>query len=131
MTSCFMLIFAAISGFIFVVLGVFGVYVLSKTMGAVEMGWIQTGFEYQVFYMLVILGLVVVMQCCISIWFYWSSVFFVLGMVLFSGSFYCLVLSYLCLWVFVILVGGVSFFVGWVLMLVGVICLKCKGVSYE
>ena len=40
MTSRFMLIFAAISGFIFVALGAFGAHVLSKTMGAVEMGWI-------------------------------------------------------------------------------------------
>ena len=47
MTSRFMLIFAAISGFIFVALGAFGAHVLSKTMGAVEMGWIQTGLEYQ------------------------------------------------------------------------------------
>lgn len=46
MTSRFMLIFAAISGFIFVALGAFGAHVLSKTMGAVEMGWIQTGLEY-------------------------------------------------------------------------------------
>ena len=45
MTSRFMLIFAAISGFIFVALGAFGAHVLSKTMGAVEMGWIQTGLE--------------------------------------------------------------------------------------
>ncbi len=49
MTSRFMLIFAAISGFIFVALGAFGAHVLSKTMGAVEMGWIQTGLEYRRF----------------------------------------------------------------------------------
>ena len=57
MTSRFMLIFAAISGFIFVALGAFGAHVLSKTMGAVEMGWIQTGLEYQAFHTLAILGL--------------------------------------------------------------------------
>lgn len=56
MTSRFMLIFAAISGFIFVALGAFGAHVLSKTMGAVEMGWIQTGLEYQAFHTLAILG---------------------------------------------------------------------------
>ena len=33
MTSRFMLIFAAISGFIFVALGAFGAHVLKKTMG--------------------------------------------------------------------------------------------------
>lgn len=55
MTSRFMLIFAAISGFIFVALGAFGAHVLSKTLGVVEMGWIQTGLEYQAFHTLAIL----------------------------------------------------------------------------
>ena len=64
MTSRFMLIFAAISGFIFVALGAFGAHVLSKTMGAVEMGWIQTGLEYQAFHTLAILGLAV--QCSVA-----------------------------------------------------------------
>lgn len=41
MTSRFMLIVAAISGFIYVALGAFGAHVLSKTLGVVEMGWIQ------------------------------------------------------------------------------------------
>ena len=82
MTSRFMLIFAAISGFIFVALGAFGAHVLSKTMGAVEMGWIQTGLEYQAFHTLAIFGLAVAMQRRISIWVYWSSVFLALGTVL-------------------------------------------------
>ena len=75
MTSRFMLIFAAVSGFIFVALGAFGAHVLSKSLGAVEMGWIQTGLEYQAFHTLAIFGLAVAMQRRISIWFYWSSVF--------------------------------------------------------
>lgn len=41
MTSRFMLIFAAVSGFIFVALGAFGAHVLSKSLGVVEMGWIR------------------------------------------------------------------------------------------
>ena len=75
MTSRFMLIFAAVSGFIFVALGAFGAHVLSKSLGVVEMGWIQTGLEYQAFHTLAIFGLAVAMQRRISIWFYWSSVF--------------------------------------------------------
>ncbi len=73
MTSRFMLIFAAVSGFVFVALGAFGAHVLSKSLGAVEMGWIQTGLEYQAFHTLAILGLAVAMQRRISIWFYWSE----------------------------------------------------------
>lgn len=78
MTSRFMLIFAAVSGFIFVALGAFGAHVLSKSLGVVEMGWIQTGLEYQAFHTLAIFGLAVAMQRRISIWFYWSSVFLAL-----------------------------------------------------
>jgi len=89
MTSRFMLIFAAVSGFIFVALGAFGAHVLSKSLGVVEMGWIQTGLEYQAFHTLAIFGLAVAMQRRISIWFYWSSVFMALGTVLFSGSLSC------------------------------------------
>ena len=62
MTSRFMLIFAAVSGFIFVALGAFGAHVLSKSLGVVEMGWIQTGLEYQAFHTLAIFGLAVAEQ---------------------------------------------------------------------
>ena len=79
MTSRFMLIFAAISGFIFVALGAFGAHVLSQSLGAAEMAWIHTGLEYQAFHTLAIFGLAVAMQRRISIWFYWSSVFLALG----------------------------------------------------
>ena len=48
--------FAAVSGFIFVALGAFGAHVLSKSLGVVEMGWIQTGLEYRAFHTLAILG---------------------------------------------------------------------------
>jgi uncharacterized membrane protein YgdD (TMEM256/DUF423 family) len=96
MTSRFMLIFAAVSGFIFVALGAFGAHVLSKSLGAVEMGWIQTGLEYQAFHTLAIFGLAVAMQRRISIWFYWSSVFLALGTVLFSGSLYWRFRIYAC-----------------------------------
>ncbi|VDZ77038.1 membrane protein [Salmonella bongori] len=78
MTSRFMLIVAAISGFIYVALGAFGAHVLSKSLGVVEMGWIQTGLQYQAFHTLAIFGLAVAMQRRISIWFYWSSVFLAL-----------------------------------------------------
>ncbi|VFS63311.1 Protein of uncharacterised function (DUF423) [Kluyvera cryocrescens] len=49
-------------------LGAFGAHVLSKSLGVVEMGWIQTGLEYQAFHTLAIFGLAVAMQRRISIW---------------------------------------------------------------
>ncbi|MGY5955631.1 UPF0382 inner membrane protein YgdD [Kosakonia sp. BK9b] len=131
MTSRFMLIFAAVSGFVFVALGAFGAHVLQKSLGVIQMSWIQTGLEYQAFHTLAIFGLAVAMQRRISIWFYWSSVFLALGTVLFSGSLYCLALSGLRLWAFVTPVGGVCFLIGWTLMFIGAIRLKRKGVVHE
>nr|WP_105605194.1 DUF423 domain-containing protein [Cronobacter sakazakii] len=131
MTSRFMLIFASISGFVFVALGAFGAHVLRKTLGVAESGLDPDGLEYQAFHTLAILGLAVAMQRRISIWFYWSSVFLALGTVLFSGSLYCLALSHLHLWAFVTPVGGVSFLAGWILMLIGAVRLKRKGSVHE
>lgn len=131
MTSRFMLIFTAISGFVFVALGAFGAHILSKSLSPAEMGWIHTGLQYQAFHTLAILGLAVAMQRRISIWFYRSSVFMALGVVLFSGSLYGLALSHLRLWAFVTPVGGVSFLAGWILMLIGALRLKKRGANHE
>jgi len=131
MTSRFMLIFAAVSGFIFVALGAFGAHVLSKTLGVVEMGWIQTGLEYQAYHTLAVMGLGAAMLRRANIWFYWSSALMALGTVLFSGSLYCLALSHMKFWVFVTPVGGLCFLIGWFLMLIGALRLKRKADRHE
>ncbi len=109
MTSRSMLIFAAISGFIYVALGAFGAHVLSKSLGEAEMAWIQTGLDYQSFHTLAIFDSGVAMQRQRNVWFYWSSAFLALGTVLFSGSLYCLALSHLRLFAFVTPIGGTLF----------------------
>ncbi|QDX30888.1 DUF423 domain-containing protein [Dickeya poaceiphila] len=126
MNSRFMLIFAAISGFVYVALGAFGAHVLSKSLGDMEMSWLHTGLQYQAFHTLVILVLSVAMYQRASVWFYWSAAFLALGTLLFSGSLYCLALSHLKLWVFVTPVGGVCFLTGWLLLLIGALRLKKK-----
>lgn len=131
MSSRAMLIFTAISGFIYVMLGAFGAHVLSKSLGAAEMAWLKTGLEYQGFHTLAILGMAAAMQRRANIWFYWSSAFLALGTVLFSGSLYCLALSHLRLWVYVTPVGGTCFLAGWILMLVGALRLKVRAERHE
>ncbi|CAM3802269.1 hypothetical protein BS639_15585 [Rouxiella silvae] len=131
MTSRAMLIFAAISGFIYVAFGAFGAHVLSQSLGSAEMAWIQTGLNYQSVHTLAILALGVAMQHRSSFWFYWSSACLALGTVLFSGSLYCLALSGLKLWVFVTPIGGTFFLIGWILMLVGALRLGQKAQRHE
>ncbi len=83
MTNRFMLIVAAISGFIYVALGAFGAHVLEgKTTGVVEMGWIQTDLQYQAFHTLAIFGTAVAMQRRISICVLLEQRFLALGTVL-------------------------------------------------
>ena len=131
MNSRFMLIFAAISGFVFVALGAFGAHVLSKTLGMVEMVWLKTGLEYQAFHTLAIFALSVTMRQRPTVWFYWSGIALALGTVLFSGSLYCLALSHLHFWVFVTPLGGVLFLAGWFLLLIGALRQTRKADSNE
>ncbi|MGM3173895.1 DUF423 domain-containing protein [Dickeya lacustris] len=131
MNSRFMLMFAAISGFVYVALGAFGAHVLSKALGEAQMAWLHTGLQYQAVHTLVILVLSVAMYQWASVWFYWSAVLLALGTVLFSGSLYCLALSTLRFWVFVTPVGGVCFLAGWVLLLIGALRLKGRAESHE
>lgn len=125
----FMLIVAAISGLLRCSGRVRGAC-LSKTLGVVEMGWIQTGLQYQAFHTLAIFGLAVAMQRRISIWFT-GAAFSGAGHGAVSGSLYCLALSHLRLWAYITPVGGVSFLVGWALLLIGAIRMKRKGASHE
>jgi uncharacterized membrane protein YgdD (TMEM256/DUF423 family) len=131
MNGRYMLIFAALSGFLFVAFGAFGAHALSNTLGAKEMAWIHTGLEYQGFHTLAILVLAVAMQRCVSLWFYWSSALLALGILLFCGSLYCLALSHLPFWVFITPVGGMCFLAGWALMLIGALRLRKKAERHE
>ncbi|WP_075183174.1 DUF423 domain-containing protein [Pantoea sp. 1.19] len=131
MSSRAMLIFAALSGFFYVMFGAFGAHVLSQSLGATEMAWIKTGLDYQATHTLAIVGLAAVMLRRANIWFYWSSALMALGTVLFSGSLYCLALSHLKMWVFVTPVGGTCFLIGWLLMLIGALRLKKRGDRHE
>lgn len=131
MRSRAMLIFAAISGFIYVALGAFGAHILSTALGDMELAWLKTGLEYQGLHTLAIMALAVAMQRNASVWFYWSGALLCIGIVLFSGSLYCLALSNLRLWVYVTPIGGICFLAGWILMLIGALRLKKKAERRE
>ncbi|WP_213993181.1 DUF423 domain-containing protein [Sodalis sp. dw_96] len=131
MRSRSMLVFAAVSGLVYVVLGAFGAHVLSQTLGELEMSWLRTGLQYQAFHTLAIMALSVATQRHASLWFYWSGVMLAIGIVLFSGSLYCLALSHLHMWVYITPVGGVCFLAGWLLMLTGALRLKKKAERRE
>ncbi|XBS68994.1 DUF423 domain-containing protein [Acerihabitans sp. KWT182] len=131
MRSRSMLIFAAVSGLSYVALGAFGAHVLSRTLGEPEMSYLRTGLQYQAVHTLAIMALSVVAERHASLWFYWSGVALAMGVVLFSGSLYCLSLSHLHMWVYITPLGGMCLLAGWLLMLAGALRLKKKAERRE
>lgn len=125
------LIFAAISGFIFVGLGAFGAHGLSKLLDAKEMSWLQTGLQYQSLHTVVMLGIGILSINHGNRWLSWSGLMFALGIVLFSGSLYILATLSVRIWPYVTPLGGFCLLAGWIMLLVGVFALKNKGANCE
>ncbi|WP_347254150.1 DUF423 domain-containing protein [Leminorella grimontii] len=119
MKGRWILIFAAVSGFIFVSLGAFGAHGLSKILDVKQMAWLKTGLEYQAIHTLAILALGIAQGIKECVWLYRSAAFMALGIVLFSGSLYWLALTTTKIWPYVTPLGGFCFLIGWALLLVG------------
>lgn len=125
-----MLVFAAISGFVFVALGAFGAHVLSGTLGANEMASIRTGLEYQGFHTTAIGAggrdaaprepVVLLERSAVGV-----RHRVVQRQPLLPA------LSHLKVWVYITPVGGVCFLIGWILMLIGALRLRKKAERHE
>ena len=85
-----MLIFAGISGFFVVAFGAIGSHALAPMMSSHQMAWIETGLRYQMFHTVALMVLGAVLLRKVILWFYWAGVFFSVGILLFSGSLYCM-----------------------------------------
>lgn len=86
MSSRSMLVFAAISGFVFVALGAFGAHVLSGTLGANEMAGSAPGWNIRDSTPRPSTALAVAMQRRVSLWFYWSGALLAFGTVRCSAA---------------------------------------------
>lgn len=108
---------AAFFGLSGVVLGALGSHALKTKLSVTALTAFQTGVQYQLLHAVVLLVL--------AIW-YWqkpkkliasSGLFFILGILLFSGSIYCLTLINLGLGI-VTPIGGVFFMLGWLMLFI-------------
>lgn len=131
MSSRSMLVFAAISGLVFVALGPLGAHVLGGTIGPNEIGLGSHSSGISGLPRADHSGVGGRMQSRVSLWFYWCGRCWRLGTVLFSGSLCCLALLHLKICVYIIPVGGVCFLIGWVLMLVGALRLRTEAGCHE
>ncbi len=131
MNSKVMLIFVGISGFFYVAFGAMGAHWLAPVLTPRQMEWIHTGLQYQGLHTLAMMALAALWIRQPVALFGWSGIFFAVGMVLFSGSLYCLAFSPLKFWAYLTPIGGFSFLMGWLCVLIGALRLRKSASSHE
>jgi uncharacterized membrane protein YgdD (TMEM256/DUF423 family) len=110
-----LLFIAAISGFIAVTLGAFGAHGLKNIASAEMVNIFKLAVEYQFYHTFALVSLAFAAQWLSPKWLNWSAGFFIVGMVLFSGSLYLYALSG-AKWIGPITpMGGFCLLIGWAL----------------
>ncbi|PHM28952.1 DUF423 domain-containing protein [Xenorhabdus budapestensis] len=131
MNSRAMLIFSGISGFFYVAFGAIGAHLLAPVLRSQQMEWVHTGLQYQGLHTLAMMALAAVLIWQPSVQFSRAGIFFAVGIVLFSGSLYCLAFLPLKYLVYLTPVGGLSFLIGWLCVLIGALRLRKLAPSHE
>lgn len=122
MNSRTTLITGAIAGAIAVMLGAFGAHGLKSML--MESGRWETfnlAVEYHFYHTLALLATGIISLNFTSKKFRYSSIGFIVGIVLFSGSLYLLAIFNNPLFGAVTPLGGVAFIMGWTFLLVGIV----------
>ena len=110
---------AAVLGGLAVAAGAFGAHALEGKLSEHYMGVFQTAVQYQMFHALALLGVALIgMVRPDASWVVPAAWAFLVGVVLFSGSLYALVLSGVRVLGAITPIGGVAFLVGWVCLVV-------------
>ncbi|WP_432785267.1 hypothetical protein AAEX37_02157 [Oligella sp. MSHR50489EDL] len=112
----------ALFGFLGVVLGAFGAHGLQNIVEAKQLAVWHTGVQYQMYHSLALLSVsllaVSLVNPRIARWAGWA---FVLGILLFSGSLYAIVLLGVKTLGLITPIGGLFFLIGWLLLLLAAI----------
>jgi len=114
----------AIGLFAGVALGAFGAHSLRDHLSAEMMGVFETGVRYQMYHSIALL--VVASFCGRGKIFRFAGIFYIAGIILFSGSLYILALSGISSFGIVTPFGGLSFLTGHALLLIGFLRLSNK-----
>lgn len=110
-----------------VVSGAFGAHSLKKLVAPETVNSFQTGVQYQMYHALALLILAVVFERLQNNYLQYAGMFFIGGIILFSGSLYLMAflkamnkegLSGIGI---ITPIGGLLFITGWVLFLVGIL----------
>ncbi|MGL4858620.1 MAG: DUF423 domain-containing protein, partial [Enterobacteriaceae bacterium] len=111
--SRFIILFAAISGFVYVALGSIGAHLLAGQLEGRGMQWWLTGLQYQGLHTVALLFLGLAARRTGSRYWNWSAGLMMAGIILFSGSLYGLALTLEKQLSYLTPIGGVCFLLGW------------------
>src|SRR5262245_9077296 len=121
------LITASILAGLAVALGAFGAHGLKKIVDAEAVSVFQTGVQYQMYHALALLATGILFERFPNKWIRWAGNFFIIGIILFSGSLYLLTLlkatEQMGLKGIGIITpfGGVFFILGWLFLFAGIV----------
>jgi len=117
---------AAALGAIAIALGAFGAHGLKQIVAAETVQVFQTGVQYQVYHVFALLAVGIIYEKHPNRLLKWSGVFFIAGIVLFSGSLYLLTVLKATDTVglngigIITPFGGLFFIAGWILLFLGI-----------
>lgn len=117
--SKFLLIFIFVSGFLAVALGAFGAHALKDVLSDKGLDNWKTAVLYQMFHTAALIGIFSLKS--VPKYIAW---FFMIGIVLFSGSLFAYSLTGISFLVILTPLGGVSFLAGWLGMIIYAVRLK-------
>lgn len=114
------IIISAVSGFTAVTIGAFGAHGLREQLSPEMLEVYKTGVLYQFFHTIVLLILSLTNFIKTKI----ASIFFLLGIILFSFSLYIYATSGIQFFAMVTPVGGVCFLIGWLWLIIETVRTK-------
>lgn len=120
------LFIGALFGVLAVVLGAFAGHGLKKIVQPADLSTFQTGVQYQVYHALALLVTGILYEKFYNKWMRFAGFSFIIGILLFSGSLYLLVLLKANSSVgingigLITPFGGIFLILGWVFMLIGI-----------
>ena len=116
------IIFGAVNGFLSVAFGAFGAHILEGRVSEYGMDIWQKAVTYQMSHALALLFVALLvsrygMQSLLK----WTGYAFLFGIIVFSGSLYILALTKISMLGAITPIGGISFLVGWILVIQSVL----------
>ncbi|MBP2242549.1 uncharacterized membrane protein YgdD (TMEM256/DUF423 family) [Cytobacillus eiseniae] len=116
------IIIGAVNAFLAVALGAFGAHGLEKMVEPKYLETWKTGVTYQMFHATGILVIGVLLgKLPATALLSWSGWAMLIGIILFSGSLYILTLTGVSVLGAITPLGGVSFLIGWVLLIIAAV----------